>query len=716
MRYASVYLKQKNKRIDKAYDYAVPKDMDILPGMRVLVPFGQGNKAVEAFVVDIKRETVFADKIKTVSQVFDKKPLLSEPQIELCLHMKDYYLCLFYEALSLFTGPAPLIKRKINGKNALVVYGRTMAEVSYCLSNSEHGRLGRVQQAIVELLSHGKMTEKQILNTLGRVRPSLKTLVQQGVVEMETQSFEEADSEFEGKKNTSSDKADHNEIKYFIDENFDRRIERFSTCLQPIIAQGNCALVLFPNVEQASMAIQKLGTAFGKDIGFYHGKMSVRERFQIYQGVVSGKYKILLGTRAAFFMPGIDPALIIVDGISEDTYKASDVSPRYNTVDLVSWYGEHIGASLVFGDEVSGVTALSALEEGQWKAWATDQEPKQQEALCCIDMQEEIKAGNSDFLSRSLKEMLTRTLERNETTVLLLNRLGYGAHIFCRNCGHVVRCPRCGDILSPGSGNRWQCGTCGHNQRAESKCPKCGIGTLRPLGLGIDQVYQVLKLRYPEVPILRVDSRSLADTATAKKIAASIGQADYKIILGTSALLRPFDYTGVSLAAALLIDSDINMAGYRSSENAYHLYRRFLSRFNGEKIIQTYEPDNPVVKALATGEAEAFYRGEQVYRKRLAYPPYGHLIQLSIFGSSGAQVYSDAKRLYTILKTQINSETGRLRVFEPFARGFIRPNYYCSITIKTTNIELFQTMMEKAIDEGEIEALNSKVAIDIDPQ
>ena len=322
-------------------------------------------------------------------------------------------------------------------------------------------------------------------------------------------------------------------------------------------------------------------------------------------------------------------------------------------------------------------------------------------------------------MSYRLRECLEKTLAEKKTALLLINKRGYASYVFCRSCGYVEKCPTCGVALKyHAGGDVLKCHYCGYTKKRSTTCPECGEKKIKALGLGIDQVYELLKERYPDRHVLKLDGETIASYDDFKRVNHELSEKHWDIILGTRMLLRNFGFQNIGLAAALLIDGDLNHGDYSSSENAYQLYKRFFNRMteNTPCLIQTYEPDNITNEALISENPTDFYRQEFEYRRLMGYPPEKHLVLFSLFHADEAQVANDSHAFFHALKKVC--ETGAaVEIYEPFLSGVIRGNGQIrwKILLKTKDLNAFKHIIEEVTAAGEIERLASKVSIEIDP-
>jgi primosomal protein N' (replication factor Y) (superfamily II helicase) len=738
VKFAEIYLNQTNKRIDHPYDYKIPERFEsvIVPGVRVGVTFGNGNRQLEGFVVRVKEETAYPDKIKELEAVIDESPILTKEQIALCLWMKSTYCSLFYEGLYHFTSPVKVVKRLVISEedpheNRIAFEPYESTEKIYRLERKETVR-GSVQKQILELLETRDFTRREICELLGEVGSSLRALEKKGLVsayERDTSCAvtggkvrpEEIVLSESGNclYRQLSEKRRKGTPSFIFEENSETRLMLYCKAVEECLSRGETALMLFPEIGLSLEMRALLYQYFGNAVAVCHGKLSQKERYQIFKRVSCGEIKVLVGSRAALFMPFRKLGLIIVDEERDPSYYSAAM-PRYNTITIAQKYADLSDADLIISDEIPSVAAVKKTETGEWTG--IHNAPcfvRKKPVPAIVDMQSEMKSGNFDFMSYRLRECLEKTLAEKKTALLLINKRGYASYVFCRSCGYVEKCPTCGVALKYyAGGDVLKCHYCGYTKKRSTTCPECGEKKIKALGLGIDQVYELIKERYPDRHVLKLDGETIASYDDFKRVNHELSEKHWDIILGTRMLLRNFGFQNIGLAAALLIDSDLNHGDYSSSENAYQLYKRFFNRMteNTPCLIQTYEPDNITNEALISENPTDFYRQEFEYRRLMGYPPEKHLVLFSLFHVDEAQVANDSHAFFHALKKVC--ETGAaVEIYEPFLSGIIRGNGQIrwKILLKTKDLNAFKHIIEEVTAAGEIERLASKVSIEIDP-
>lgn len=729
MKVAEVYLNQTNKRIDHPYDYLIPESFaaQLVSGMRVTVGFGRGKRRLEAFVIRIKDHTDFPDKIRPILSIIDGAPVLTEAQIRLCCFMKERYGALFYEALGNFVNPVKVLKKKGRPEEGTVFEAYAQTEKVYHLINDEKLR-GSVQKKVIEMLSVRDCTRQELMSLGGDISAVLRRLEARGIIESRLrESCHHANQDIQHKKTALPSETDGSLYKQYqqkeifkqpyvalSEADFKMRYAFYIRLIHDRLDCGQSTVLLLPEIAWSLEIEQTFYQYFGDQAAVCHGRQSQKERYDVFKRVQCGEVKAVVGSRAALFLPYRDLGLIIVDEEQDSSYYAAAM-PRYHTIDLAEKYAALTGAQLIASDEIPSVSLLYKMEQGRYASLGGFDRRLFAKEPIVVDLQREMKSGNYDFISRALKESLEEHLNQGKRVALMLNKRGYASYVFCRNCGHVEKCPVCKIPLKSYKGIL-RCHYCGYSRQETHQCPQCGQYKMKALGLGIDQVYEVLKKRYPQRSILKIDSETIQTYDDFKKMQDRLRVSPPDILLGTRMMIRFPDLGEIALGAAILIDSDLNHGDYRSSEETWQLYGRFFKRIDGICMLQTYEPEDPTVQALSVGESKAFYQNEMAYRRLMKYPPVKHLVMISLVHDNEKIVEEDAVRLYRCIRQKTNGIRS-MRLFEPFLSGMVRRTGQIrwKLMIKTDELERFNKMIDSVIKEGGIEDLSAKVSIEIDP-
>ncbi len=712
---AEVYLRQKSKKIDRPFDYRIPDRLSgqIKKGIRVTVPFGKGNKPYEAFVIALKKNSDYGEKIKEIQDRIDIQPILNEAQIKLCHFIHRYYGCLFYEALNLFSAPVKTVKT-VNGTKAY----RKSAQ--YYRLVKDEAVSGSVQQRIMALLKQSDVSRKALVAVAGNTA-SIANLEKKGFIER----YHEVAESYQRPRihitnPTPSDLYDrlvsikeHETPLYICCPKGDIRQAFYTRIIQETLQKAQGQLVCLLAESNYITHYRKAFTdMFGTLVSFYHSGLPQEEKYRIYQEVAHGHTRVVIGTRSAFFLPFHHLETIIIDEANDPSYTVPQM-PKYDIITLATrWQSDNPHTEVVFLEEVKAIRSDKQLVDKKWRE-ITCMEKALMPQTHIVDMALEIRRGNLDFLSKALREKLESNLSAGKQTVFLLNATGYAAYVFCKNCGYVEKCPDCGVAYKYDKPNHLlYCPYCAHTKKLTGVCPQChhskGYG---PVGLGIDRLSEIFNERYPEYRTLTLDARDTQNNKAYRQGIKKI-QSHWQILIGSSAILRFSNYPDtLETVGVLLADIELNRSHYTAAEQAYRFFNllRTLAPSVKDVWVQTHQIDHYVLKGLKN--ADYYYREEINFRKLLRYPPYGNLIQLTTFGKQPKDLLKDTAKLYDWLK-----EKGLECYRSPnVTRMRGRDQFKTTVMIKTEKIERFHHAMESIVEKRESYGFTSKVSIDINP-
>ena len=273
-------------------------------------------------------------------------------------------------------------------------------------------------------------------------------------------------------------------------------------------------------------------------------------------------------------------------------------------------------------------------------------------------MRTELKSGNRSIFSRALQENLAKVLENGEQAILFLNQRGSASYVFCRDCGHVLRCPRCDTSLTHHTNNDAAiliCHHCGYQRKMPQTCPKCKSDRIRQYGMGTQRVEKELQALFPDVRTLRWDHDTTRQKGAHEIILSHFANQRADILIGTQMLAKGLDLPLVTLVGAVLADVGLHLPDYRAGERVFQVLSQVAGRagrspLGGQVILQTFHPDHYVIQAAAAHDYAGFYTRELAYRKELGYPPFAQLLRLEFRHSKEKEAQAEAERLAPRIK------------------------------------------------------------------
>ncbi len=497
--------------------------------------------------------------------------------------------------------------------------------------------------------------------------------------------------------------------------------------------EGRKSLLLFPEVAAIEPVMRQVRALAGDRVAVLHSGLTPTTRQAEWDWIRAGRADIVLGTRSAVFAPLTAIGLIVVDDAHDLAYKAEE-SPRYLAPDVARKRAEADGAVLLLGATVPSVEAVHAAAASQVTRWALpDAHPRPRVEI--VDLGRE---GRETLLTGALRAAVAERVSRGERAVLLLNRRGYFSALLCRDCGQVLRCPRCSTAVAlhrPVSGGPaggpplLRCHACGDRVEPPQVCPACHGTRLAGLGSGTERVEEEIRQAFPAAAILRLD-RDVPDIARRRTTLARV-EDKAEILLGTHLLVHRLLTTPLAqpphatLVAVLLADVGLHLPDFRAGERTFHLLAQLKGLLGpeGTLLIQTYHPHHPAIAAHATaGEAgaAAFYEHELRDRRLLGYPPFVRLARVILTGPQGrgARKSSEATgRLREIaerIAVRLQAEKG-ITVLGPSPAPIhrLRGRERWHLVVKAPPDDALGMRLRPLIEEAERQGIT--VSLDLDP-
>ncbi len=720
---AEVILSINNKNVDKAFDYSVPGELEqsLEPGMRVLVPFGKNGRTVEAYVVNIKKETdVEPDKLKCVSAIQDGYAVFSPVMMRLAVYMRDKYYSTLSACLQCILPPGlSLTEHKLN--YAYINEGSSKREVTI----SETLEKGGKQAQVLELLiKSGGMSISDIKKTLGISQSPIDTLAKKGIivclpVRIHRMPFKaEKYARFEALNLFPEQTAALEKISRKLEPDYiglrsvllhgvtgSGKTEIYLRLIEKAINQGKQAVVLVPEISLTPQTVSRFVGRFSDKVSVTHSRLSDGERFDQWQRAKSGAVSVMIGPRSAIFTPFENLGIIIIDEEHETTYK-SETTPKYDVKELAEKLSEYTGCLVVLGSATPSVHTYHAALNGKYelielKARINNRPPE----VKVVDMRKELIKGNRSVFSYELQDAIAENLAKRELTILFLNRRGHSTFVSCRACGHVMSCDMCSiNYTYHMYTDRLVCHYCGDEIASPRVCPVCGSEYIKFFGAGTQKVEEQIKKSFPFARVLRMDLDTTSKKNSHEQIYSSFLAGEADILIGTQMIAKGLDFPRVTLVGIIAADISIHMGDFRSAEKSFQLLTQVSGRAGraelpGRAIIQTYNPEHYSIVYSRTNDYKAFYEHEIDFRQQLDYPPFSHLFVALFTGESEKRVAQCIYKLYEIMKRQ-NTES-ELDIFRPTpATVFkIKNIFRHKLIVKAENEEKLKKFVFGCIDE-----------------
>lgn len=454
------------------------------------------------------------------------------------------------------------------------------------------------------------------------------------------------------------------------------------------LEKGRSSLMLVPEISLTPQMVRRVKERFGKQVALLHSALSDGERYDEWRRIEKGEAKVVVGARSAIFAPLKDLGLIIIDEEHESSYKQDDM-PRYHARDVARWRSEKHNCPLVLGSATPSLETRARAQKGLYERLTLTQRINGNALpeVTLVDMRISAKSAPTPDISQELLMSLKDRLQKNEQSVLMLNRRGYSSFVLCRDCGFVIKCPNCDVSLTLHKDTHsLKCHYCGHEEAIPRFCPSCHSDKLQYYGTGTQKVEAQLKQLLPGARILRMDVDTTRKKGAHEKILSKFGKKEADILLGTQMIAKGLDFPDVTLVGVLNADTALSLPDYRSSERTFQLLTQVSGRAGradkkGQVVIQTYNPDNYAIQLACKQDYEKFFFYEMRLRHINNYPPYFYTIKLTVSAKNEA---SAAKESFKIKKEMEQYLTSQAVVLGPTPRSILKINnrFYYQLVIK----------------------------------
>lgn len=496
--------------------------------------------------------------------------------------------------------------------------------------------------------------------------------------------------------------------------------------IEEAIEKGGQVLFLLPEIALTTQIVERIQRYFGDAIGVYHSKFNNNERVEIWNKVLAGKYRVVLGARSAVFLPFKELKLIVVDEEHESSYKQQEPSPRYQARDAGIYLAHLHRAKVVLGSATPSIESYFNAKTDKYGLVTLNERfggvelPLQE----VISISEETKRKKMiSYFSGKLVDEIANTLENKEQIILFQNRRGYATILICGTCGYAPKCVNCDVSLTyHKTSGKLHCHYCGYHQSSINICPACGSVHIEQKGFGTERVEEELKLIFPEAAIARLDVDSTRTKNGLQQIISEFQEKKTDILIGTQMVAKGLDFDNVTLIGVINADTLLNYPDFRAFERSYQLLAQVAGRAGrrdkqGKVIIQAYDDNHRIINQVIENKYLEMYNEELAERKQFHYPPFTRLIFINIKHKDQDLLNVAAQKFAGMLKQQLGH-----RVLGPEQPLVSRiRNYYIKQVIiksdKTTSIVKVKTVLKEVISEFQTDKDHRAVTlqVDVDP-
>ncbi|EUB28615.1 MULTISPECIES: primosomal protein N' [Fusobacterium] len=762
MQYFDIYIDS----MKGIYTYSDKND-EFEIGENVIVPFRNIKKS--GFIIRKNLKENFNFKVLNISSKVKNSLKLSNEQIKLIEWMTDYYLASYDSVIKAMIPKKIKISysnvyiinlNKLNILNQyldndIIKYIISLTTISYSTAKTKFKKsvidnlinkgflykndnniyiniekfykLKEENKEIFEYFYKKTIIKKEKLEEKFK-KNDIKELEEKEILKIEANINEKKEYVSNNTEKVFENKSLLNKKQLAIKENIEKSIKKYFLLkgvtgsgkteiyielIKKAFFEGYGSIFLVPEISLTPQMVERFQSEFKNNIAILHSSLSDIERAKEWESIYTGEKKIVLGVRSAIFSPVKNLKYIILDEEHEATYK-QDSSPRYNAKYVAIKRCLDEDAKLILGSATpsiesyyyakTGIYELLSLEDRYGNAQMPD--------IQVVDMKQE----DDLFFSKALLEEIKNTLLKNEQVILLLNRKGYSTYIQCKDCGYVEECDNCSIKMSYyKSTNKYKCNYCGKQIYYTGKCTKCGSTNLIHSGKGIERIEEELK-KYFDVPMIKVDSELSRNKDYFSKIYKDFSDKKYSILIGTQIIAKGLHFPNVTLVGVINSDIILNFPDFRSGEKTFQLLTQVSGRAGrgdkkGKVIIQTYEPENNVIKDSKEENYDLFYEKEISSRKVFSYPPFSKILNIGFSSEDEARLLDISKKFYDEIKSENIELYGPMPSMVYKVQKRFRMNIFAKGSKK--KIDKFKLFLKRKLNE--FNDTKVRIVVDIDP-
>jgi primosomal protein N' (replication factor Y) (superfamily II helicase) len=699
------------------YSYRVPEGMVVEPGSYVEVPIGPRSQI--GVVWSTAPDAGTNRKLRDITTVFDNPPL-PETHRHFISWLSAYYL-----------EPMGNVLRMV--LRVPSAFAPAREQVAYRRGTITPRRMTPQRQRVLDLAAEGfAMPGPELAQAAGVGTSVIKALAKEGALETvalpKLKRFDLPDPDaapfpLSPDQQAAADvlraavaKGDHQTI--LLDGvTGSGKTEVYFEAMAEALRRDKQLLLLLPEIALTGPFLARVEQRFGVEPAGWHSDLRPRERERVWRGVSDGTARIVVGARSALFLPWDNLGLIIVDEEHESAYK-QDEGVTYHARDMAVLYGAKAGFPVVLSSATPSLESLVNVDRGRYATVKLNDRHGRPELpeINLIDMRTApLPAGN--WLSEPLVDEIKSTLAAGDQALLFLNRRGYAPLTLCRACGHHLDCPQCAASMVEHRFRRlMQCHHCGHQQPVPQACPKCGTeGKLVPVGPGVERLAEETSRHFPEARMVILSS-DITRGVMLRDVLREVAEGTHNLVIGTQLVAKGHHFPFLTFVGVVDADLALESSDPRAGERTWALLAQVAGRAGrGEKpghaLVQTHNPDHPLMRALRTGDRESYLAQEKIIRETAGLPPYGRLAALVISGEDAMSTERFAKSLQQFLPS-----TDDVHVLGPAAapisviRGRHRWRYLVKAR-RSVDIQGFMSLWLK-----DVKAKGSlHVQVDIDP-
>ena len=706
--YANVIVDISLEKLDKTFQYKIPEEWQetLHVGMQVKIPFG--NRTITGYVLELTDVPEYdVTKLKPILGAAEGSVAIESQLIELAGWMRRNYGSTMNQALKTVL-PIKQQTRQVQRRTVYLVAERGEAIKQLALFEAKHNAARA--RLLRELIAQESIDYQVVTQKLHIAAAVVKSLCEMGLIRVDTTTEYRNPISHLAKKDYTltlndaqkkvvdavmTDRAKGCYQTYLLKGvTGSGKTEVYMELIAKVIAQGQQAIVLIPEIALTYQTVMRFVNRFGDRVSILNSRLSAGERYDQYLRAKNGDIDIMIGPRSALFTPFARLGLIIIDEEHENSYK-SETAPRYHARETAIHRAKMCGASVVLGSATPSVESYYRAKEGRYRLLELNQRVEERPLPECevVDLRAELKNGNRSILSERLQELMEDRLQKGQQIMLFLNRRGVAGFVSCRECGHVIKCPHCDVSLSQHNNGRMVCHYCGYEEPVPKVCPSCGSKYIGGFKAGTQKIEQVVRERFPGVRTLRMDFDTTRTKDSYENILQAFGNREADVLIGTQMIVKGHDFANVTLVGILAADMSLHVSDYHAQERTFQLLTQAAGRAGrgdcpGQVVIQTYDPEHFAIRTASAQDYELFYEQEITFRELMHYPPVWNMLVILLASPDEQALAAAAQAVYDNMQ-QMLGRTFMVQLIGPADASISKINdiYRKVIYLKTGNYD-----------------------------
>ncbi|MCR5654595.1 MAG: primosomal protein N' [Lachnospiraceae bacterium] len=696
-KFANIIVDISHESVDRPFCYRIPEALreQIKPGMQVKIPFGNGNSERKGFVMELLASANYPeDKIKDIASIVEGGVVAEGRLIALAAFIKEQYGSTFIAALKTVL-PVKEKVRAISMKEICVAASEE--EIAKALDEAVRRKHVAKQRLLEALSGRERISHGFAVKELGVSAKTIQVMQEKGLIRVEEKETYRNPVKVNEKRQEEirlNEEQQHVVADFCAEYHAGKRgmylihgvtgagkTEVYMEMMDAVLKSGKEVILLIPEISLTYQTVLRFYRRFGDVISVVHSKLSKGEKYDQFQRAAKGEIKIMIGPRSALFTPFNNLGLIIIDEEHEGSYKSENM-PKYHAREVAEHMAHVASASLVLGSATPSITSYYRAQNGEIKLYELTHRYKDRALpdVSVVDLREELKNGNRSMFSRSLQEKMKERLQKNEQTMLFINRRGYESGVLCRSCGDVVKCPHCDVSLTVHKARGAEvlrCHYCGYETPKPEVCPKCGAPAryMSGLRLGTQKVVEALHKTFPTARVLQMDRDTTKTKDSYEQILSAFAAHEADILVGTQMIVKGHDFPDVTLVGILVADLSLSAGDYRATERTFELLTQAIGRAGrgekpGEALLQTYQPEDETILQSAAQDYKAHYESEIAYRKLGGYPPVSSMLAIQLASANEELLTEFAKEVKEVVATGIQTRAAQAEASGEEAKAF----------------------------------------------